>query len=114
MTNRDMADAVGESHWPTSPDLYDRARRLINAALRHAIDSDAVVTKEDHEADLQRLGESLRDVAIQRDAARDMAIACSVRDQMADLIANSQNDVRAYCLERLDVDAIIAQIELDS
>lgn len=78
MTNKDMADAVGERNWPSAPSLYDRARLLINAALRHALDSGAIVTKEDHEAGLKLLGDRLRDVAISRDVKRDMAIAKAV------------------------------------
>jgi len=55
---------------------------IANAALRHACESGQVITKEDHEAALHRLGESLRIVADTARAERDMAVAQAVESEM--------------------------------
>jgi hypothetical protein len=60
MTKDDLNRAFNECGNLASTSL----QRVANAALRHAIDSGAVVTKADHEAALIRQGERLQAVAV--------------------------------------------------
>lgn len=75
MLGNDFAKVCGERIHNLG---FVEAIQCANAALRHGIDSGAIVTKEDHEAGLKLLGDRLRDVAISRDIKRDMAIAKAV------------------------------------
>lgn len=53
---------------------------VANAALRHAIDANQVITMDEHHDAIQTLGQAMKGVEIVRHAARDMAIAEAVRD----------------------------------
>lgn len=63
------------------------AADIANAAIRHAIDVGQVVTVEDHQAALDRLGRSLRDVEIARHPMRDMAVALAIQSVCVSAVA---------------------------
>jgi hypothetical protein len=80
-------------------------RNVANAALRHAIDSGAVATKEAYDqcrADL--LAEE------QRSAARDMAIAEAVRDAAIHGATRAHLCFRTLEAADFDLSAIIAKV----
>lgn len=94
--------------------------RIANAALRHAIDAGQVIIKEDHEAALNRLGESLRPVAdvMSVDVSRherDMAIAKAVRDASRETCAHAAPVLPSTTtygrISGLNLAAIIAEVK---
>lgn len=59
---------------------------IANAALRHAIDNNQVITVADHKAEMEKLSLGLRDYQLERHAARDMAIARAVEEVYCKLV----------------------------
>lgn len=80
---------------------------IANAALRHAIDAGQVVTKDEHESALARLGDHLCGIAIAPDAVRDMAIAEAVRNECAATMGGACRST----FKRIDLATIIATIK---
>lgn len=86
---------------------------IANAALRHAIDAGQVVAKEEHEAALHRLGESLRPVADNMRAKRDIDIAIAVKEAFAKVTfhcAPNFSNLQAY-VRMLNLNDIIASVK---
>lgn len=86
MRNGDLCSAYFNGGNVSRHEEVAAYRRIANAALRHAIDAHQVVTTAEHQAGLDRLAHNLRDVAIDRDKMRDLAIA---------------ETARALCLEQI-------------
>lgn len=86
---------------------YRLYRVIANAAIRNAVDTGQLVTKEEHEAALYWLGAALRPYADAVRAARDMAVAQAVRHSC---VAEYDRDMRAMDCD-LDLAAIVASVK---
>lgn len=93
---------------PYGPNDVERA--IANAALRHAIDANQIISMADHQDGLVTLGQNLRDVEITRHANRDRRIAEAVRGACyAFSVANGTIDTRRD-IGTLDLATIIAKV----
>jgi len=99
MTAQELARTQGPRFITEISASFEReARSIANAALRHAIDANQIITMTGHMDALDALGQAMKGIEISRHAQRDMAIAEAVRRAYA----NSANDI--------DLAAIIAEV----
>ncbi len=64
ITHQQLLNAFGQQGIQDGSPMSDGFRRIADATIMHAIDTGAVVSKEDHVEALNRLGHSLSDVTI--------------------------------------------------
>ena len=85
------------------------AANIANAALRHAIDANEILTLADHQSAITAFGERLRDAEIARHSGREMAIAEAVQHSCK-VFADLRPSTAEYEIKRLDLAAIIATV----